>query len=272
MELNSFRFYKRCAEFYDDLYKGEKLPKSKLKEITKNMSALFAKNVYDFDTETPTQNWYIIRDQYYEIDEYPSKNTRKHIRKALSVYEYKKIDKEEMLQNGYQVYNECSDRFDKMLGEDLSFNEYKERLEISIQNGYEFWAGYYRETGEMAMWEALYIKGDMVVESMERLSSRFTKHNPTYGLNHELTRYYLQERGYRYINAGFRSLDGHSNVQSFLIDKFQFRKAYCRIQMYVPLWLKIGLLSLYPIAGILSFFPSFKLSQLFKMFLSADSI
>lgn len=272
MELNSFRFYNRCAEYYDDLYKGEKLPKSRLKEITKNMSAFFARNVYDFDTEIPTQNWYIIRDQYYEIDEYPSRNTRKHIRKALSVYEYKKIDKEEMLQNGYQIFIDCSLRFKNKPKGKFSVTEFEEFIEECDQDGYEFWAGYDRESGDMAMFEILYIMGDMVVESMERLSGRFTKHNPTYGLNHELTRYYLQERGYRYINAGSRSYDGHSNIQSFLIDKLQFRVAYCRVQMYVPFWLKIGVLSLYPIAGVLSRFPNLKLSQLFKMISSADSI
>jgi len=94
---NKFRLYKRCAEFYDDLYTGLKLGNKQLNQVRKAKKALFVKNVYDFDCSQPTDNWYVIRDQYYDIEEYESKNTRKQLRKALSVYEYKRVDKQEML-------------------------------------------------------------------------------------------------------------------------------------------------------------------------------
>lgn len=110
---NKFRLYKRCAEFYDDLYSGVKLSKKQLNQVRKGKKALFVKNVYKFDCSQPTNNWYIIRDRYYDIEEYSSKSTRKQIRKSLSVYEYKRIDQEEMLLKGYQVYLDGNARFKK---------------------------------------------------------------------------------------------------------------------------------------------------------------
>ena len=121
---NKFRLYKRCAEFYDDLYTGLKLGNKQLNQVRKAKKALFVKNVYDFDCSQPTDNWYVIRDQYYDIEEYESKNTRKQLRKALSVYEYKRVDKQEMLSKGYQVYTDSSIRFKKKAKAFFSKNEY----------------------------------------------------------------------------------------------------------------------------------------------------
>ncbi|MCI6154131.1 MAG: hypothetical protein MR676_03485 [Porphyromonas sp.] len=265
---NKFRLYKRCAEFYDDLYTGEKLSKKQLNRIRKVKKALFVKNIYNFDCPQATDNWYIIRDRYYDIEEYESKNTRKQLRKSLSVYEYKRINKQEMLSKGYQVYVDSSTRFKKKAKAFFSMDEYYSYIQKGFDEGREFWGGYDRATGEMAMWEEIYIKGDMVVENKERLSYRFTKHNPTYGLNHEIAKHYLTERGYRYLNAGSRSFDGHSNVQNFLIDKLQFRRAYCQVQLYFPQPLRSLIILGYPFLWLLRFFPYPTVSSIFKMILA----
>lgn len=267
---DKFRLYKRCAEFYDDLYTGEKLSKKQLNRIRKTKKALFVKNIYTFDSPQATDNWYIIRDRYYDIEEYESKNTRKQLRKSLSVYEYKRVDKQEMLAKGYQVYLEGAARFKKKDKTSLSHTEYNKYIQRAFDEGHEFWAGYNRETGEMAMWEDIYIKGNMVVMSRKRLSFRFTKHNPTYGLNHEFTRYYLQEKGYKYINAGSRSFDGHSNVQNFLIDKLQFRRAYCQVQLYFPQPLRSLMILGSPLLWLLRVFPHPTVSSISKMLLASN--
>ena len=49
-------------------------------------------------------------------------------------------------------------------------------------------------------------------------------------------RYYLKERKLSYVNEGTRSILHATNVQSFLIEKFRFRKAYCKLHIqYHPL-------------------------------------
>jgi len=57
-----------------------------------------------------------------------------------------------------------------------------------------------------------------------------------YGLIFEMNRYYLQERGLKYVLDGARSMTEHSNIQPMLEEKFKFRKAYCDLQLfYKPL-------------------------------------
>ncbi len=67
-----------------------------------------------------------------------------------------------------------------------------------------------------------------------------------YGLIYEMNRYYLEERGLKYVNDGGRSLTNHSNIQPFLIEKFNFRKAYCHIEIHYRWWLKVVIKTLYP--------------------------
>lgn len=39
-------------------------------------------------------------------------------------------------------------------------------------------------------------------------------------------------KGFSCVSDGSRSVSEHSNIQSYLIDKFKFRKAYCRLDVY----------------------------------------
>ena len=66
-----------------------------------------------------------------------------------------------------------------------------------------------------------------------------------------MNKYYLKEKGLAYVNEGTRSILHETNVQSFLIEKFKFRKAYCRLHIqYHPLVSLIVFL-LYPFRFII---------------------
>ena len=75
-------------------------------------------------------------------------------------------------------------------------------------------------------------------------------HNSTYpyyyGLIYEMNRYYLEELGLGYVNDGARSLTEHSNILGFLIEKFNFRRAYGRVQIAYQWWFGIIVKVLYP--------------------------
>jgi len=63
--------------------------------------------------------------------------------------------------------------------------------------------------------------------------------------------YYLKDRGLSYVNEGTRSILHATNVQSFLIDKFKFRKAYCRLHIqYHPL-VKLIVFILFPFRSLI---------------------
>lgn len=76
---------------------------------------------------------------------------------------------------------------------------------------------------------------------------------PYYGLIYEMNRYYLQSLGLSYVSDGARSITEHSNIQPFLIEKFNFRKAYCHLCVHYKWWLKIVINLLYPFRKFIPF-------------------
>ena len=50
-----------------------------------------------------------------------------------------------------------------------------------------------------------------------------------------MNKYYLNENNFKYVNNGTRSISHQTNIHDFLIDKFKFRKAYCKMEIeYAP--------------------------------------
>ena len=74
----------------------------------------------------------------------------------------------------------------------------------------------------------------------------YQKQYAYYGLIYEMNRFYLEERKLKYVNDGGRSITNHSNIQPFLIEKFNFRKAYCNLDIHYKWWLGAIVKTLYP--------------------------
>lgn len=61
-----------------------------------------------------------------------------------------------------------------------------------------------------------------------------------------MNRYYLEERKVKGVNAGVQFINNHNNIQPIpIIDKFNFRKAYCHFEIKYNWWLAIVVDRLY---------------------------
>ena len=77
---------------------------------------------------------------------------------------------------------------------------------------------------------------------------------PSYALFYTMNRYYLNEKGFKYVNDGARSISHETNIQSFLIQKFKFRKAYCKLNIMYSPKIQFILSIIYPFKSIISLF------------------
>ena len=65
-----------------------------------------------------------------------------------------------------------------------------------------------------------------------------------------MNEYYLSEKKIRYVNDGSRSISHETNIQSFLVDKFKFRKAYCKLHLEYSILIKSFLIIVTPFEQI----------------------
>lgn len=254
MNTLQYKYYEKGVIYSGDHYKRTKLTPSEAKSIMNKYNALYLRNIYDFDTDEETNYYHVIQDKFYDIDELPSKSTRKNLRKSLNTYRYEIVSKNEILKYGYKIFCEAAIRFN--IKPSRTSQEFVDYINEIYNQGGDFWIGYDIASGEPAMWESILKFDDNVVMDIERLSYKFTKGNPTYGLNYKITEYYIKEKGYKYIDAGAISITQHSNVQDFLINKLQFRRAFCRSELYFKPWINFLLALGKPIFPLMKYFPN----------------
>lgn len=75
----------------------------------------------------------------------------------------------------------------------------------------------------------------------------------TYALMYSMGEHYLTgDHRCRYVNAGFRSVFHQTNVQSFLMTNFGFRKQSCPLTLYYRPWLAMALRLSQPVKQVVS--------------------
>ena len=221
------------------------LSKQECSDLLRN-GGLFIRNAYDFDCQRPTSFWYIIKDSFEGRSEL-SKKTNKYIDKANDKFIIRKITHTEFYEGAYEVFLSAFKNY-KIKSERIpSKQSFIDSNNINESN-IDIWGAIDKDTGKLAAYSIVKLYENVA----EFISSKgnpnyFTKYYPMYGLYYARNEYYLGKCGFQYVISSARSLTQHSNIQDFLIDKFKFRKAYCKLQVEYTLIIKVAIYILYPI-------------------------
>ena len=111
-------------------HKCKKICKDYASELLKE-GGWFVRNTYDFDMAEERQFWYIIKNSYGGIEELPSK-VRNQVRKSQRTYAFRKVDAEEMIEKGYELYNQSRERFGNELK--VTYEEFSKLFVNTVQD------------------------------------------------------------------------------------------------------------------------------------------
>ena len=240
--------YRNAWRFDDAPHKEEKIPNSIVRKLL-NKKGWLLRNTFDFDREEETEFWYIIKDRFDDFNELSYK-TRKRVRKALNHYEYKIIDKEILVREGYDIYKESLNSY-RIKDRKVTRKEF---LKL-FKEGSECWACYEKRDNQLIGFAVNYIWEDSCQYEFSAIIPKYRKDNtnPYYGLYHKRNQYYLGEKKLKYVCDGSRSITEHSNIQPFLIHNFKFRKAYCKLKVHYKWWFGVVVKLLFPFRNIIPF-------------------
>lgn len=244
-KTDNYRLYKQAWVFNSDPHKEVQLG-------TDDISGLFSKgglmvrNVYDFDAKEETSFWYVIKDQFGGYEELSSK-MRNQVKRCFRTMTVKQISSDCLLTNGYNVYVQASENY-KIKSHLPSRQEFESRINRTEEN--EFWGVFDLETNKLVAFSMNLVTDESCEYRTMKALPKYQKRYAYYGLIFEMNRYYLEERRLKYVNDGARSITNHSNIQPFLIEKFNFRKAHCKLDIYYRWWLKLIIHCLYPLRSI----------------------
>ena len=208
-------------------------------------------NTFDFDTNVELPYYYVIKDSFGGIEELSTK-VRNQIRKSFKTYDIKRISSDEMLRVRYPVFLAALKSY-KVKAKIISELDFVDSIKKgSLKGNIDYWAVYDKKTGQVVAVAINTLHGDCCEYNTMKADPQYLNSTyPYYGLIFEMNRYYLDELKLLYVNDGAKSITNHSNIQTFLIDKFNFRKAYCRVQIVYQWWFKLMVVLLYPFRSLI---------------------
>ena len=239
-------------------YNGAIIPKSPPHEVVdlsdidthlKLHKAFFARWVSNFDQDKTTEFWYVICDRIMDLQDYSS-NTRSKIRRGLKQCQVKKVEKTEIINKGFYSYVSAFKKYNTHLSP-KSESEFKFEIE-NLKGDWDFWAIY--KDSMMIGYSQNKIINNYCDYSTIKFHPKFLKFYPSYALFYTMDQYYLNEKEFKYVNDGARSISHETNIQEFLIEKFCFRKAYCNLHIRYSMKIKLLIQMLYPLRHIFSKF------------------
>lgn len=227
------------------------LTREEAKYLLKNSKAYFLRWPSDFDCGFKTEWWYLIRDKGIDLDEFNS-GRRWEIKNGIKRCIVKKVDAEYIANNGYDIYIsafESYNTFQKPAGREEFYDSMISKKGNSV---FDFWAAFDRADNNIIAYFMNRLGPDCCMYSTAKFKPEFLKLYVSQALIYEMTNYYLNELGFKYVYNGARSISHKTNVQDFLIDKLHFRKAYCKLNVVYSPIVKIIVHVLYPFRNVIS--------------------
>ncbi len=211
------------------------LPRSTARELlTQSRSALLVKYTDGFHADLASSAWYaVICRSFVDLSEYNSKK-RSQIRRALRDCVAQQVDARYIADHGYDIYAAAAVRY---AGGRKSAPKSKERFRQIIlqaeefQDVIDFWAVLHGD--QLAGFAQVHRFGSTEANySSMTFDPAFFRSYASYALIYRMNEHYLRENRVEYVNDGFRSLLHRTELQSFLISKFGFERAFTHLYVY----------------------------------------
>lgn len=209
----------------------------------------FVRNTHHFDCPEETNFWYIVKDRFGGLQELTS-NTRRKVRKAKRIIDYRIIDNNYILSKGYKLYLETLKAYPSD-GSSLSEEAFVNTINLP---GVECWGCFDKNSGALVGFSVNFCWAEACGYDILAILPEY-RHNASYiyyGLIYSMNEYYLKQKRFRYVTDGSRSITEHSGVQPWLIKQFAFRKAYCHLDIHYKWWLRLAVKTLYPFRKLIS--------------------
>ncbi|MBR5983273.1 MAG: hypothetical protein IK025_06080 [Bacteroidales bacterium] len=259
-----FELYKNAWISEGPPHLNEKISKEECVELL-GKGGYMVRNTYNFDTTVPTSFWYVIKDNFGEMNELSSK-TRNQVKKSLKTYDVRMVTGDDVIVSGLRIFNSALKSYNKnaSMVTQQQITEMIRRQSANKNVKYEYWMVFEKTTNIAVALAINTIKKDCCEYSSMKCDTDYMHNStyPYYGLIYEMNRHYLQDMRLKYVCDGARSITEHSDIQPFLEKKFNFRKAYCCLQIEYKWWLGIIIKVMYPFRKII---PQKQIQSLLRM-------
>lgn len=201
-------------------------------DLLKKLKGVMVRYTLGFQLSNEFSDWYaIICDNFIPIEKIKSKQ-RYQINRGMNNCSVERIDASFLAKNGYEIYYEALIGYGKKASNIMDRNLFYHNVmnNASYDDIIHYWGVFYREKLIAFATVHIYDKVEANYSSV-KFHPDYLSYYPSYALFYTLNEFYLFTQKYTYVNDGFKSILHTTNIQNFLIQKFNFRKQAIPLNM-----------------------------------------
>lgn len=225
------------------------LSRSDINTLLKQSNAYFIRWNSNWDCKTPTEFWHVIKDSKPSLESLSS-NTRHNVRRGLKRCQFKKTTVDALIKEGYNVYLQAFNQYQTFITPQTKVEFIENLQSLSRKSGWEFWEARNAD-GQLIAYSINLVRDHVCEYKTTKFDPDFSNNYTSEGLFYTMNDYYLNELQLTYIDDGSRSLSHQTNIQDYFINKFGFRKAYCKMNIAYAFKTKLAVTLLYPFKPLL---------------------
>ena len=252
--MTDYFLYRQAWRFDGAPHEEHQLHEEEWKALLKQ-GGLMVRNTYDFDCQGETCFWYVIKDQFEGMEGLSSR-VRNKVRHAQQYFDYQLISFKMMQEKAYPILAETYADY-AVHDKNMNHEVFKHYLNHCKERHFDYWGIFEKESQQLVGFCTVRVWNRCCEYEVTGIVSKYKKggYYPYYGLYQHLNQYYLEDQHFNYVSDSARTITEHSNIQEFLIENFDFRKAYCQLAVYYQWWMKLAVKVLYPFRKIIPLKP-----------------
>ena len=249
--MDGYYLYRNAWRYDGPPDEEEKLDAKSWKTLLKK-GGLFVRNTFDFDGKE-SDFWYIVKDSFEEIENLKPR-TRTKIRAAFKAFDYRLVGIDTIKEKGYPIISETYANY-KVIDRKMNGTIFNDYLNECQRRNFHFWGIFDKNNNELVGFSSVRIWKNCCEYGKSGLMTKYKygPHYPYYGLYYAMNQYYIDNLHFKYVSDGSRTITEHSQIHDFLIQQFNFRKAYCQIEIHYQWWMKIAVNMLFPFRKTITF-------------------
>ena len=229
---------------------------------------LLARWTSDYDCGYETNWWYTVLDKPFDMAEASSK-TRQKIRKALKCYDYRRINPKEYAEQMAEIALKDYETYAASIRPDIS----KDELVAKFASWDLISHGAFDENGRLCAYHGIKDYGSYYQMIHGKSLPEEQKNQINAGLVYtyitDLSEYI--DKG-KFLTNGQRNLNHQTNFNEYLCDYFNFRKAYCKLNIAYNPKIKAIVKIAYPFRKLSQKFDNIGLVHSLNVILSMEEI
>lgn len=202
------------------------------KKALKSLGGYFCRWTTDFDCGEETSWWYCIKDAPIDINKLTSKQ-RYRVNKGLKYWDTIQLHEDEIKKYSEQLFEvaiDCFKEYPAKYRPKLDYSTFCEEIKKGVIEN-DYWALIDKESKQLHGYAVCGIDKDYVSLSAVKIRPEVFKLEPNAAIAYELCRYYINDKGYKYICDGERNIRHETSYQDFLCRVLDFRLAYCHLNL-----------------------------------------